>query len=142
MEKVFEAKLEKLDDVMDFMLENINGTPAEKHALELRIVVEELFVNIAMYAYQHKNDIPESEQTVLFSVESEPSGLVKLRFEDGGYPFDPLSKQDPDMADYIKNRTIGGLGIMIVKKKMDHLEYEYKDNKNVLRMDKKFEAEV
>ena len=142
MEKLFEAKLENLDDVIDFLTENVKDTPAEEHLMELRIVVEELYVNIAMYAYQHKDDIPDSERTVLISIESDKSGLVKMRFEDSGYPFDPLAKKDPNMAEYIKTRSVGGLGIMIVKKKMDNLEYKYENGKNILSMDKKYNTEV
>ena len=106
---------------------------------QVRIAVEELFVNIASYAYS-----PETGTvTVRVKTETAPPS-VTVTFVDAGVPFDPLKKQDPDIAlspleskNLLKNgRQIGGLGIFMVKKMMDETAYEYRDGKNVMTIKK------
>ena len=63
---------------------------------------------------------------------------VEITFVDNGVPYDPLKKTDPDTTLSIEDRDIGGLGILIVKKTMDHINYEYKDGKNILTIKKNF----
>ncbi|MBR5361138.1 MAG: ATP-binding protein, partial [Lachnospiraceae bacterium] len=63
-------------------------------------------------------------------------GTVTVQFSDEGIPYDPLSKEDPDVKATLEEREIGGLGIFMVKKTMDSMSYEYKDGKNVLTLTK------
>jgi anti-sigma regulatory factor (Ser/Thr protein kinase) len=58
-----------------------------------------------------------------------------ITFIDQGKPYDPLEKEDPDL-DQTASQTVGGLGIFMVKKSMDHIAYEYIDGQNVLTIQK------
>ena len=63
---------------------------------------------------------------------------VTLRFRDRGIPYDPLARQDPDITTPAEERQIGGLGILMTKKLMDEVRYEYRDGQNILTLKKKF----
>lgn len=114
-----EAKLEELDCSM-------------KVQTQIDIAVEEIYVNIAHYAYQSEPG------QVTISIETEEiSDLVVIHFIDNGIPFNPLEKKDPDVTLSAEERNIGGLGIYMVKKSMDEVSYEYKDGQNIFTIKKK-----
>ena len=96
------------------------------------IAVEELFVNIACYAYGGGN----GKAAVQVSVHEEPLS-VEITFIDNGKQYDPLAKADPDTTLSVKERKKGGLGIFMFKKSMDNVNYEYKNGKNILTITKK-----
>ncbi|MBQ9626064.1 MAG: ATP-binding protein [Treponema sp.] len=114
-----EAELEKLECPI-------------KELAQINVAVDELYCNIASYAY------PDSQGTADIIVQSPQDNTVAITFEDGGVPYDPLKKPDPDVTLSAEERKIGGLGIYIVKKTMDSVEYKYQDNKNVLTITKKW----
>jgi len=124
-ELIVEAILENLDTVTDFInaeLEEIDCPM--KLQMQIAVAVEEIFVNIANYAYN-----PEvGGVTIRISVGDE----VTIEFEDKGKPYNPLEKDDPDITLSAEERDIGGLGIFMVKKSMDAVEYRHADNKNLL----------
>jgi anti-sigma regulatory factor (Ser/Thr protein kinase) len=91
------------------------------------VAAEEIFVNIANYAYP-----PGETGDVFISVK----GDAVLRFEDTGQPYNPLEKADPDLDVPLMEREIGGLGIYLVKNLMDKVEYEHTGGKNVLTITK------
>ena len=128
-----EATDENLQTVMDFIdqkLEVLDCPP--KIAMEIDLAVEEIFVNIAHYAYA-----PEiGNAKVRVEVEEEPL-TVMITFIDQGMPYDPLARQDPDLTLPAEERDIGGLGVFLTKKMMDDVSYEYKDGSNVLRLKKR-----
>lgn len=127
------ATLENLGEVQAFIEESLEekGCPM-KAMMQISIAVEEIYVNIAHYAYH-----PEiGEATVRCQVEGEPL-QVTVQFLDGGKPFDPLKKEDADTSLSAEEREIGGLGILMVKKSMDDVLYEYKDGKNILTLKKR-----
>ncbi len=101
----------------------------ERKKNKFLISIEEIFVNIASYAYKDK-DISENEKKVNISIFKE-DGLIKVIFKDSGAFFNPLDRQDPDVTLAAKERNIGGLGIYLVKKNTDFAQYERKDNKNM-----------
>ena len=76
--------------------------------------------------------------TVRVEVVDTPLSVV-VSFIDKGVPYDPLSKEDPDVGLSLEEREIGGLGIYMVKKSMDEITYEYKDGQNILRIRKSME---
>ena len=98
---------------------------------QIDIAVEEMFVNIASYAYA------PGEGDVLLRVEAAPAGCVSITLLDTGTPYNPLAKPDPDVTLPAKDRQIGGLGIYMVKKSMDDMKYEYRDGQNILTLVKK-----
>ena len=103
----------------------------------IRLVVEELVVNVVDYAYPEVADC-NSLTTDYLDVEIErDKESITLRFRDGGVPFNPLAKDLPDTSLPLEQRQIGGLGIFLVIKKMDSVEYEYTDGENVLTIMKK-----
>lgn len=126
------AKIENLDIVTDFVNEQLEaaGCPM-KILMQIDLAVEEIFVNIANYAYSPK----EGPATVRVQTDSEKS-TVDITFIDGGMPYDPLAKKDPDITLSAEQRAIGGLGIFMVKKSMDDVSYEYRDGHNILTIKK------
>lgn len=126
------ATLEKLDDVQAFIEGELeeNGCPM-KAVMQISIAVEEIYVNIAHYAYH-----PEiGEATIRCQVGGDPL-QVTIQFLDSGKPFDPLKKPDADTTLSAEERDIGGLGILMVKKSMDAVDYTYEDGKNILTIRK------
>ncbi len=111
-------QLEKLDCPMKTML-------------QVNVAIDELFGNIANYAY-----VPDTgAATVRVEILEKPLAVV-ITFIDNGVPFDPLKKADPDITLSAEERGIGGLGIYMVKKTMDDISYEYINGQNILKIRK------
>lgn len=128
MDKIIvEAKVEKLDAVLDFVNKKLedNDCPM-KTQIQIDVAVEEIFVNIASYAYAPG----EGDATIETEIYDDPLRIA-IRFTDSGMPYDPLAKEDPDVTLSAEERQIGGLGIYMVKKSMDEVAYEHKDGNNV-----------
>ena len=126
------ATVENIDVVTDFVNEQLESCDCPiKAQMQIDIAIDELFSNIAYYAYN-----PETgDATVRVEVVEDPMAVV-ITFIDKGIPYDPLKKADPDTALSAEEREIGGLGIFMVKKTMDDITYEYKDGQNILKIKK------
>lgn len=126
------AKIENIEAVTDFVNEQLEALDCPMKAqMQIDIAIDELFSNIAHYAYN-----PEIGQaTVRVEVIEDPLA-VTITFIDNGVPYDPLAKADPDTTLSAEEREIGGLGIYMVKKSMDDITYEYKDGQNILAIKK------
>ena len=126
------AEIEKLPEVAAFVEEQLekNDCPM-KAQMQINIALEELFVNIAHYAY------PDGEGEAELLVDVTPE-YAEITLIDSGIPYDPLAKPDPDVTLSAEERSIGGLGIFMTKKMMDDIAYEYKDGKNILKITKRF----
>ena len=131
-ELTIEATVENIEIVTDFVNEQLEAFDCPMKAqIQIDIAIDELFGNIAHYAYN-----PEIGQaTVRVEVIEEPLSVV-ITFIDNGVPYDPLLKTDPDTTLSAEERDIGGLGIYMVKKTMDEITYEYKDGHNILKIKK------
>ena len=129
------ATLENLDTVMAFVDQQLEEAGCSmKTQMQIDIAVEEVYVNIAHYAYN-----PEvGGVTIRVQIEEEPLAVI-LTFIDKGKPYDPLAKEDPDVTLAAEDRQIGGLGIFMVKKSMDNVSYEYNEGRNVLTLKKNLE---
>lgn len=103
----------------------------------VRLVVEELVMNIVDYAYQEVTDGNAAVADYLDVEIGRDEESITLRFRDGGKPFNPLAKEQPDTSLPLEERRIGGLGIFLVIQKMDAVGYEYADGENVLTVTKK-----
>lgn len=103
-----------------------------KIVYKVEVAVEEILANIASYAYS----TDDGEIDIKYHIE-EPTRTLFITVTDSGKPFDPLAKKDPDTTLSSEERSIGGLGIFIVKNTMDDIKYLRKDNKNILIMKKK-----
>ena len=126
------ATLENLAPVQAFIEGELEaaGCPM-KAMMQISIAVEEIYVNIARYAY----DPQVGEATVRCAVGGGPL-QVTIQFLDSGKPFDPLARPEADTSLSAEERDIGGLGILMVKKSMDDVQYRYKDGCNILTLKK------
>ena len=132
-EKVFSATKDTLPEVMAFTEECLESFECPmKTAMAICVAVEEIFVNIASYAYGDGTG-----DAVLQFGFNENERLMTLVVSDEGVPFNPLERAEPDITLSAADREIGGLGIFITKKTMDTVSYENKDGKNILTMTKK-----
>ena len=130
-ELTLRAETENLNQILDFVNVLLEEKNCPMYAVyELDIAVEELFVNIAHYAYAPE----KGEATIQVSFENQE---VTITFIDGGVPYNPWVKEDPDTTLSLEERQIGGLGIYMVKSSMDEVDYIYKDGKNVVTIKKR-----
>ena len=126
------AKVDNLQPVLDY----VDGILEEaacpiKTQMQIDVAVEEIFVNIASYAYGENDG--EARVTVLVTDDN----AVHITFYDSGVQYDPLAKEDPDITLSAQERQIGGLGVFMTKKLMDDVSYEYANGYNVLKLVKK-----
>ena len=125
------AELDRMDEVLDFVgaLVDAHGASPQVCA-QLRMVIEELYVNIAHYAYPAGGGWAEIRGSV-------EDGVATFTLVDAGAPFDPLAKPDPDVTLPGEEREIGGLGIYMVKNMTDEVEYAYRDGCNQITVRKR-----
>ena len=127
------ATVENIETVTNFVNEQLEALACPvKAQMQINIAIDELFGNIAQYAY--KPDV--GEVTVRVEVIDEPLSVV-ITFIDGGIPFDPLAAAEPDTALSAEARALGGLGIFMVRKTMDEVAYRYENGSNILSIRKK-----
>lgn len=116
------------------IIEDVMALPvvAEQAALEftLRLVLEELVVNVVNYAYGEGGDGPLD-----ITVENRDDAIV-ITLTDQGVPFNPLEQEAPDTDLPPEERPIGGLGIFLVREMMDNVSYRYEDGHNILTVGK------
>ena len=126
------ATIENIETVTAFVNEQLEAYDCPMKAqMQIDIAIDELFGNIAHYAYN-----PEvGNATVRVEVVEDPLAVI-ITFIDNGIPYDPLAKKDPNIKLSAEERQIGGLGIYMVKKTMDDITYEYKDGQNILKIKK------
>ena len=132
-EWTFEANIDRipwLTDEVNVLLEELECPM--KAQMQISVAIDELLANIASYAYSTGT----GEVTVRFEFEAD-SRTVAITFIDGGIPYDPLAKPDPDVTLGVEKRDVGGLGIFLVKKTMDDMTYARQDGRNMLTIRKR-----
>lgn len=130
------AAVDKLGSVLDFVGGQLEDKSLnDKSIIQIKIAVEEIFVNIASYAY------PDGDGDVNIRIEFKNNSRVFITFTDSGVPFDPLGCEEPDITLAADERDIGGLGILMIKKSMDLVEYRYVEGQNRLTLVKAFNNE-
>ena len=123
---------ENLAEVQTFVDERLEAADCpQKARMQIAVAIEEIFINIASYAYAPE----KGKATVRVEVEEDPV-TVGITFVDHGVPYDPLAKEDPNVSLSADEREIGGLGIFMTKKMMDDVSYEYRDGHNILTLKK------
>ena len=131
-ELLLTASDETLYTVLDAITEELGKYECpEDVRTQILISAEEIFVNIAHYAYGGE----PGEATVTIEVSSQPK-ICTVVFKDKGTPYNPLEKEDPDTTLSADERQIGGLGVFMVKTMMDSVGYKYEDGSNVFTMSK------
>ena len=133
-ELVVPAEIEKLPEVLAFIESQLDEMECPMKAqMQISVASEEVFVNIANYAYK-----PGSGTAAVHVMHTTDPAMASITFIDSGTPFNPLEKDDPDISLSAEEREIGGLGIYMTKKTMDDVSYEYKDGQNRLTIIKRF----
>ncbi len=130
---IIPARLDCLDDVTGFVEQIMDSASfSEEKKLQVHLAAEEIFVNIASYAY------PSGEGEAELFCELLPDPVrIRITFCDGGEPFDPLAKEDPDISEEGLLSREGGLGILLIKKLMDSVSYCYKNGRNEMTIEKR-----
>lgn len=130
-----EAVRENLPRVIDFIGETLDETGCgHKARFQIETAAEEVFVNIASYAY----DPDVGPATIRIETAKDPLTVI-MSFIDHGKPYDPLAKPDVKLDRPMKERKKGGMGIFMVKKTMDDVRYAYRDGRNILTLSKNIE---
>ena len=128
------ASIENVPAVTEFVEEILDESDCGMKAkMQICVAIDEIFSNIAQYAYA-----PDTGDVTVKVDIAEPPKAVTITFIDSGVPYNPLEKSDPDTTLSAEEREIGGLGIFMVKKSMDEMNYEYKDGMNILSFKKIF----
>lgn len=104
---------------------------------QLDIAVEELFVNVAHYAYPEATPDNPGSVYVSYTYSAEPPSIT-VDIVDEGIPYNPLAKPDAVTPDDIAEVPIGGLGILMAKRSVDEIRYERIDESNVVTIVKKW----
>ena len=131
-ELVIDALPANLGEVQSFVGEKLEAAGCSPKAMmQTDVVVEEVFVNIATYAYEPGT----GKAKICVKISPDRSSAV-ITFTDSGMPYDPLSRQDPDISLPAEERGVGGLGVFMTKKLMDASSYEYRDGQNILTLRK------
>ena len=131
VERTFDATDEKLHEAMAFVEEGLEAHEADmKSTMAITVALEEMFVNIAHYAYPDS----KGKATIGMSFDNDE---VEIYLIDSGIPFNPLEKEDPNVKASIEEREVGGLGIFMVKQSMDECHYERRNGQNIFTMKRK-----
>lgn len=124
------ARLENLGRFIEFVTVFAEGHGFSKGQTDrISLCLEEAVVNICNYAYPEH---PDGE--IEISIIMEGMNDLMIRIIDSGIPFDISAHEDPDISSNVSERKLGGLGIFFIKKMMDEIKYERKDNQNILTM--------
>ena len=134
MELKIAADDKNLETVLDFIHKLLPPDCETDLMYKIDVATEEIFVNIAHYAYKDKLPAGEFGQALITCTYEDE--LLTIIFRDQGVPFNPLDRPDPDITLSAEDRSIGGLGIFLTKKYMDKVEYQYENDENVLTLKK------
>lgn len=134
-DRLFQADVGYLDRVLDFVGFHLDGSGcASDRRVEVLVAAEEIFVNIAHYAY------PEGDGRVRVTcLLGDAPACIFVRFADSGVPYNPLERPDPDVHAPLEERQIGGLGIFMVKNSMDAVRYRFVRGRNVLTIQRRLQ---
>ncbi|MBR2835768.1 MAG: ATP-binding protein [Coriobacteriales bacterium] len=154
-EITLEAEDSNLEELLGFISQRFEGIDySERTKMQIDVSVEEAFANIVRYAYTpgtgsvtlrvqiEKNDTVQPELCITTGSEADSSKNAEcpvaiITLIDQGIPYNPLKKSDPDVTLTAEERKIGGLGIFLIKKNMDAIDYAYENGCNVLTLRKK-----
>ena len=128
-----EATLENISAATEFVDGQLEALDCPMKAqMQIDVAIDELFSNIARYAYAPGS----GEAVVRFDFDGD-TRTASVTFADWGVPFDPLQNADPDVTKSAEEREAGGLGIFLVKKTMDKVEYKREEGMNLLTICKR-----
>jgi anti-sigma regulatory factor (Ser/Thr protein kinase) len=127
------AEVDELDRVQAFLGEELEEAGCDPGPqMQVELAVEEIFVNVASYAYAPE----EGEVEIRIRILGDPA-MAEIVFLDSGKPYNPLEKEDAALDEDAIMEREGGLGILLTKEVMDEVDYCYRNGKNVFTMRKK-----
>ena len=130
-----EATVENIAQVTAFVEEQLEAMACPLRAqMQIDVAIDEIFCNIARYAYA-----PGTGEATVCVESVEDGKAVEITFIDSGVPYDPLNAPEPDVTLSAEERSVGGLGIFLVKKTMDGMDYAYENGRNILRLRKRLQ---
>ena len=141
-EKSDKPDMDKMKDFADFVEEVLEkNSISMKTVMKIQMTVDEIYSNICYYSGAEEVTVgirveESSDQKDRRYKESRVKKEITLYFEDDGMPYNPLERPDPDVEKLLEQRKEGGLGIYLVKKRMDRVEYEYINERNKLTVHK------
>lgn len=135
LKEIFKAEESELNRVYDYFTDEVSKVVGIDKVKKYYVVVDEIFSNIVKYGFKEKS----VDNYIIIDLDIDlDKRNIKIVFKDNGIQFNPIESQDPNVNLSINERKEGGLGIYIVKKMMDEVSYEYKDNNNILTIEKKY----
>ncbi len=125
-----DANLEALSSISDFVVEQARAAGLDEHAVwEVQLAVDEAATNVIQHSYaEHIGTLSVRAETV--------AGELRISISDRGVPFNPLDVPEPDLESPLEERKTGGLGLYLMRKLMDRVEWHFGDGENVLLMTK------
>jgi len=130
--KQFAAEAENLADVMAYIREFLEQAGCSLHKLQqILLAAEEIFMNIVHYAYGD-----EKGSVTIRCARLDSPARYALWFCDTGKPFDPTTKEAPDLSENLLDRKVGGLGIFLVQRMMDKMVYTRENEQNIIYIEK------
>ncbi len=126
--KRIEAKVTEIEKALDPISDVLEEVGVDhKTCYKVRLALDELLTNVVFYAY----DGGQGEVEVSYEIIDDPHHIL-IKVVDEGKPFNPLTVEDPELNTSVDERKIGGLGLFIVKKTMDEIDYRRENNQNIL----------
>jgi len=123
-----EASLENLETINSFLYKWAKkASLSTRGENELLLAVEEVFVNIVKYAYA------ESLGDIIIDCSMDENNLI-LQIKDEGISFNPLQLPEPHLTSCLEERKVGGLGVFLIRKLVNNVEYERQGKYNVLTL--------
>ncbi|MBO6522706.1 MAG: ATP-binding protein [Balneolaceae bacterium] len=124
-----DSSTKHLAEVRDFVAAHAKNVGlSEKDISEIRLAVDEAFTNIIKHAYKNTTSKP-----VKIELGFDPSKLW-ISIMDEGEGFKPDEYKAPDILKRIKNKQRGGMGVFLIQKLMDQVQYNRKGQMNEIRM--------
>ena len=135
------ASIDQLDALIAFIGEALDaGSCPHREHDQIELAAEEVFVNIARYAYEEAVEDREVSIESRLKTDLEKITLT-LVFSDRGCAFNPLEWNEPDITLPLEEREPGGMGLLIVRKIMDTIQYSRTDGINRLELSKSWHKE-
>ena len=132
IKKRFNPITDRSSEIVAFLMASPDMPQDEDLRFKIELSIEEAVENVVQYAYEGGIGWLEAGTSL-----DNKSLILTIELRDAGVPFNPLEKEEPDTGLTAEEREIGGLGIFLVRKTMDGMEYRREDGRNILTIRKK-----
>ena len=133
MRRNFKRQISSLSQIFSFVSEILTMYEVdEANSFSINLAIEELFTNIVKY---NRN----SDSDITIEIEKEGRNLKVNLIDYGGDEFDVTKTKEVDVTRRLEERKVGGLGLHLVKKMIDTLEYKYSNGESRITFTKNLE---